>query len=264
MLLPRLATAAVAIPLLLLLIFRAPPWLFAVVVGLIAVGGVAEYAAMALPERSRDRWIVILFGAVVAVGTSSRQEDLFAASLAFVLIGGLLWLLFLRDDFEQGLTDFGRALVGILFTVFLLPHFVWLRDLQNGPRWIVFVLLTAMAGDSAGYFSGRAFGRHKLWPRISPSKTVEGAIGILGGNLLAGVLAKLLLLPHVGWVEILLLSVAQGTLGQCGDLSESIMKRTYGAKDSGWLFPGHGGVLDRIDSLVFPVAGLYYYVAFLH
>jgi phosphatidate cytidylyltransferase len=90
---------------------------------------------------------------------------------------------------------------------------------------------------------------------------VEGAVGILGGNLAAGVFAKLLLLPHLAWGEVLALAVVQGTLGQLGDLCESVVKRTYGAKDSGKLFPGHGGVLDRIDSLVFPVAAVYYYVA---
>jgi phosphatidate cytidylyltransferase len=261
-LLPRLATAAVAIPLLLLLIFRAPPWLFAAVIGLIALGGVAEYIVMAIPGRQRDQWIFISFGAVLAFGACTQQGDLFAAGLAVVLIGGLLWTLFLRPDFEQGLTDLGRAIIGILFTAYLLPHFVWLRAVPDGPDWVVFVVLTAMLGDSAGYFTGRALGRHKLLPRVSPAKTVEGAFGILAGNLLAGVAARLLLLPQLGWVEVLFLAVAQGTLGQFGDFSESIMKRTYGAKDSGWLFPGHGGVLDRIDSLVFPVAGLYYYVIF--
>lgn len=262
-LLHRLATAAVAIPLLLLLIYQAPAWLFAAVVLFIAVAGVVEYSAMSVPDGRLGRGVLIALGAAVAGGTASGG-DLFAASVAALLIGGLLWVVFARADFEQGLTDLGRGIVGILFTAFLLPHFVWLRGLPDGAHWIVFVLATAMAGDSSGYFAGHAVGRHKLVPRISPGKTVEGALGILGGNLLAGVGAKLLLLPSLGWGEALLLAAAQGTLGQLGDLCESVMKRTFHAKDSGWLFPGHGGVLDRIDSLVFPVAGLYYYLVLFH
>src|SRR5204863_5535395 len=99
-----------------------------------------------------------------------------------------------------------------------------------------------------------------LMPRVSPGKTVEGAIGIVAGSLLAGAISKLLYL-HTTWTEVLLLSAAMAILGQLGDLCESIMKRTFGVKESGWLFPGHGGVLDRIDSLLFPVAFLYYHVS---
>jgi phosphatidate cytidylyltransferase len=176
--------------------------------------------------------------------------------------GGLAWVLLARPDFEAGLLDLGRALVGVLFAGFLLVHFVWLELLPDGPYWVIFVIMTAMAGDSAGYFVGHAVGRHKLMPRVSPGKTVEGSLGIVAGNLLSGVLAHVFLLPQLSWAEVLALAVGQGLLGQIGDLCESVIKRTYGAKDSGRLFPGHGGILDRIDSLVFPVAGVYYYVAF--
>jgi phosphatidate cytidylyltransferase len=170
-------------------------------------------------------------------------------------------VLFARRDFDAGLLDLGRALVGLLYAGFLLIHFVWLHQLPDGPYWVIFVVATAMAGDSSGYFVGHSIGRHKLAPRISPGKTIEGSLGILAGNLVAGVVAKLILLPQLGWTEALAIAAVQGTLGQLGDLCESIMKRTYGTKDSGRILPGHGGVLDRIDSLVFPVAAVYYYVA---
>jgi phosphatidate cytidylyltransferase len=95
---------------------------------------------------------------------------------------------------------------------------------------------------------------------VSPKKTIEGSLGSVAGNLLAGVVIKLVLLPSVPWREILLLSLLAGLLAQLGDLCESLLKRAFGAKDSGWLLPGHGGVLDRTDSLVFPVVLVYYYV----
>jgi phosphatidate cytidylyltransferase len=267
----RLATAAVAIPTLLALILWAPVWGFALFVGTIAVLGVAEYMQMVFDEQPRDRRAFAFLGAVAVAGWASRglglydqpllDQELSHAGLALLAAGGLVWVLLARRDFEAGLLDLGRALVGVLYAGFLVLHFIWLQLLPHGPYWVIFVVLTGMAGDSAGYFVGHAFGRRRLAPRVSPGKTIEGALGILGGNLLSGVAAKWLLLPQLGWAEALLLAAAQGTLGQLGDLCESVMKRTYGAKDSGTFFPGHGGILDRIDSLVFPVAGVYYYVA---
>lgn len=267
----RLATATVAIPALLALILLAPAWGFALFVGTFAVLGVVEYLLMAFPERAAERVAYGVLGTLAVAGWCGRDLDLLGgaalgptlaqAGVAFLVVAGLLWVLFARRDFEAGLLDLGRALVGIFFAGFLLVHFIWLRELPEGPYWVIFVVMTGMAGDSAGYFVGHAVGRHKLMPRVSPGKTVEGAVGILGGNLLAGAAAKLLLLPHLGWVEALALAAGQGVLGQLGDLCESVVKRTYGAKDSGRLLPGHGGVLDRIDSLVFPVAAVYYYVA---
>jgi phosphatidate cytidylyltransferase len=267
----RLATAAVAIPALLALILWAPAWGFALFLGTVAALGVLEYLFMAFPEGRRERAVFGVLGFLAVAGWSARGLGLFGdprldqilsqAGVAVLLTGGLLWVLLGRRDFEEGLLDLGRALVGVLFAGFLLVHFIWLQILPEGPFWVIFVVMTGMAGDSAGYFVGHALGRHKLMPRVSPGKTVEGAVGILGGNLAAGVFAKLLLLPHLAWGEVLALAVVQGTLGQLGDLCESVVKRTYGAKDSGKLFPGHGGVLDRIDSLVFPVAAVYYYVA---
>lgn len=267
----RLATAAVAIPALLALILYAPPWAFALFVGVCAILGVAEYMDMAFAGRPLDRWLFIAVGSVAVVAWTLRglgrvgppavELELTGAGVALPLVAGFVWILLSRRDFEAGLVDLGRAMVGVLFAGFLLVHFIWLQALPDGPYWVIFVVMTAMAGDSSGYFVGHAIGRHKLVPRISPGKTVEGAFGILGGNLLAGVVAKLLLLPGLGWTEALVLAAAQGTLGQLGDLCESVIKRTYGTKDSGRLFPGHGGILDRVDSLVFPVAGVYYYVA---
>jgi phosphatidate cytidylyltransferase len=128
---------------------------------------------------------------------------------------------------------------------------------------VLFVVAVAMGGDTGGYFAGRFMGRHLLMPSVSPKKTVEGAFGAVAGNLVAGAAIKLLQLPMVGWREALLLAVVAGALAQVGDLCESLLKRAFGAKDSGWLLPGHGGVLDRVDSLVFPVVLVYYYVNFL-
>jgi len=262
----RLATAAVAIPLLLVLILYAPPSAFAVVVAVIGIGGLIEYAVMAFPTRLGERVLTIVLGSLVVVsGTYPADPRLLTAAVTLSVAVLLVWTLFARYDFDQGLRDVGVALIGIFYVGFFIPHFIWLHgaDGSNGPLWVVFVLLIGMAGDTGGYAVGHAIGRHKLMPRVSPGKTVEGAIGILAVSLLGGAAAKLILLGHVSWTHILILSGIMAVLGQLGDLTESIMKRTFGVKESGWFFPGHGGALDRLDSLLFPVAFLYYHITLI-
>jgi phosphatidate cytidylyltransferase len=256
----RLATAAVAIPLLLALILVAPAWAFAIFVIVLSILGVAEYATLAFPARSSQHAAAIALGLPVVFGIASGDPGLMGAGLSSAIIAGLAWVLFVRADFEEGLRDLGLTLVGVLYVGLLLPHFILVHRLvPDGPWLVVFLVAVAMAGDTSGYFVGHAIGRHKLIPRVSPGKTVEGAVGIVLGSVLAGAVSKLLFLPHWSWTRILGVTVLLGVIGQLGDLSESIMKRTFGVKESGQLFPGHGGILDRIDSLLFPVVFLYYH-----
>ena len=262
MLRARIATAAVAIPALLALIVWGRPWQFAAVVVTIAAVGISEYAAMAFPQQRGERVLTTVLGLAVIAGAAWQPDGrVLLGALTLTVSAGLVWILLARADFEQGLRDLGLALVGILYTCVLTPHFIWLHDVDsNGWRWVIFVLVIGMAGDTGGYTAGHALGRHKLAPRISPGKTVEGALGIMAASFLGGAVSKLIFLRQVPWAEVMLLSGIMGVIGQLGDLSESIMKRTFGVKESGWLFPGHGGVLDRLDSLLFPVAFLYYYI----
>lgn len=260
MLRARIATAAVAIPLLLALILYPSPWPLGVLVVAVAVVGIGEYATMAFQNHRGERLLTMVLGTAVVLAVASQQPHLTTAALALVVVGGLIWTLFARPDFESGLADLGLVVIGILYVGILLPHFIFLHGLPLGPRWVIFVLVIGMAGDTAGYAVGHWIGRHKLAPRLSPGKTVEGGIGILLVSVIAAAAAKLILLPDSSWTEILSLGLVMAVIGQLGDLTESIMKRTFDVKESGWLFPGHGGVLDRIDSLLFPVAFLYYYL----
>jgi phosphatidate cytidylyltransferase len=126
---------------------------------------------------------------------------------------------------------------------------------------VIFTVVVVMASDTGGYFIGRVLGRHRLVPRISPNKTVEGAAGSLLVALLVASLARVTFFPALTWREVTGLGVTFSVLGQLGDLTESMFKRAFGAKDSGWIIPGHGGMLDRVDSLVFPAVVAYYYAA---
>jgi len=259
----RLATAAVAIPALLALIFLAPPWGWGLLVAAVAMLGLVEYLWLAFPARTGERILGLVLGATVIGAALSVPQPgrVVTAALSLLVAGALVYVVLARADFERALSDVGLLIIGVLYTGLLLPHFYWLRHVPDGSQWVTFVIAIGMGGDSGGYFVGHALGRHKLIPRVSPGKTVEGAIGILLLSLLVGVLGKLVLFPHRGWGEMLLLSFVMGVVGQLGDLGESVMKRTFGAKESGWIFPGHGGVLDRIDSLLFPLTLVYYYVA---
>jgi phosphatidate cytidylyltransferase len=258
----RLATAAVAIPLLLAIIFLGPSWGWGALVSVIALLAILEYLRLAFADRVGPRLVGGALGvAIVSAALSAPTPGLWlVASLAAILPVSMAYVVLVRDDLQGGLTDVGLIAIGLLYGGLLLPHFYWLRQLPEGAAWVTFVIAIGMAGDSGGYFVGHALGRHKLAPRVSPGKTVEGALGIVAASLLCAAVAKLVLFPAHGWGEILGLGAVMSIIGQVGDLGESVMKRAFGAKESGALFPGHGGVLDRIDSLLFPVALVYYYL----
>jgi phosphatidate cytidylyltransferase len=192
-------------------------------------------------------------------------------ALAGVVVAGLILALARNDDLRRGVDALGLTLLGILYTAFLLPHYAWMHQLPDpevpglaagGWRWVVLTLVVAMAGDVGGYFGGRYFGSRKLMPSVSPGKTVEGTIAAVAANVVGGLFCKLVFFSALTLGEAVGLALATGCLAQVGDLCESMLKRAFGAKDSGWIIPGHGGVLDRIDSLVFPAPLVYYYARF--
>jgi len=264
----RLATAAVALPFLFWLVFFAPFPVYRGFVLLFTLVALVEYFQMAFPTRLPLQRLGIVSGALVAVGMAGPPGEsamVFAAGLMAVVTIGLMSCLLAADDPTGAVNSLGHMVLGVLYAGAFIPHFIWLHEQppESGAAWVTFVLAVAMGSDSGGYFAGRFFGKHLLMPSVSPKKTIEGAAGSIVGTVIAGVLVKTALLPMIGWREILVLALVAGALAQIGDLCESLLKRAFGAKDSGWLLPGHGGVLDRADSLVFPVVLVYYYVNFL-
>jgi phosphatidate cytidylyltransferase len=255
----RLFTAAVGIPLLVALVGWAPSWLFAAVILAVAVLGLWEYFSLVRPLLSLPPAIGIGWGVAVAATMTTFSLSL---SVIALLIG--LFAVFtatLRNHQpERGLVDVSLSLLGVVYVGFLLPHIMWLREVPNGWNWVFFLFLVVMLGDSAAYGIGRMWGSHKLIPHISPGKTVEGSLGAYLGNVGAAAGAWFWLLPDRALGELLLLALGLGSVAQVGDLCESALKRACGAKDSGRILPGHGGVLDRVDSLLFPSAVLYYYM----
>ncbi len=184
--------------------------------------------------------------------------------LTSAVILPLIWFL-LRPQKEKAFTAWAWTIVGILYVGWLLSYLVALKGLDNGingRNWVFFALFTTFASDSAAFLSGRALGRHHLAPHISPGKTWEGAIsGILGAVIVSlfFILPTPFVLP-LNWGQAILLGLLVSIFGQLGDLVKSLFKRNMGVKDSGKLLPGHGGFLDRIDSVVFAGIVVYYYV----
>jgi phosphatidate cytidylyltransferase len=260
----RLGTALIGVPLLILLIGWGNQRLFAAALFVLTLAALREYFAMVFPARRLQQLIGVVFGGGVSLALLVPGSFEVGASLAFALVVCFSIYLFLAGGLEEKLVRLSWTLLGGLYLGFLLPHWVLLFRLPEGRAWVFFVLLVIMSGDSVAYFVGQGFGSRKLMAEISPGKTVEGAWGYLGGSLTAGLIGARFLLPELPWPETAALSVCLSVLGQLGDLFESWIKRVFSMKDSGALLPGHGGLLDRLDSLIFPAVFTAIYLKVFH
>ncbi|HAS27890.1 MAG TPA: phosphatidate cytidylyltransferase, partial [Dehalococcoidia bacterium] len=166
----------------------------------------------------------------------------------------------LRRNKDNGFLSWIWTLAGILYIGWLLSHYISLRELEMGREWVFYALAVTFATDTFAYFIGKTWGRHKLAPDISPKKTIEGAVGGVLGAVVISVLAVWLFALPINYGIAVLLGIVVSIFGQVGDLFESLFKRNMGIKDSGKSLPGHGGFLDRIDSIVFTGVVVYYYV----
>jgi phosphatidate cytidylyltransferase len=260
----RFVSAAVALAIVVFVVGWAKPWIFtALVLGVIALA-LYEYFAMALPGHSVEQVFGVLFGLALSVlcfvpELANRQLWL-SLSLLVIFASSL----FTHDNLHERLIRLAWTMLGGFYIGWLAPHWILLWHLPDGRSWVSFVLLVIMAGDTSAYFVGHRFGVKKLAPRISPAKTVAGAFGYTIGGGVAGALGARLFLDAYPFVEILLLALLLTGLGQLGDLFESLLKRAFTVKDSSALVPGHGGILDRIDSLIFPALFANAYLKVFH
>ena len=171
----------------------------------------------------------------------------------------LIWLL-LHQLREEALVSWAWTVAGILYVGWLLSYLVALRGVEGGRDWILFALFTTFGSDTTAFFISSILGRHKISPHISPGKTWEGAVAGVLGAIIASLLLVIILDLPLSYEQAMLLGSIVSVFGQLGDLTESLFKRNMAAKDSGKLLPGHGGILDRIDSVVFAGIVVYYYV----
>ena len=220
-----------------------------------------EYYALA-SCGSAQRWGGIGLGLVLVGGFFLLDQAMVPALLTGIVI--VLCLVFLcgfqRGDDPNALI--GKHLVGLLVIALLLSHVIWVRGLEHGRGWIFYLCAVVFAGDTCALYGGKFFGRHRLAPKISPKKTIEGAVAGLLGSCVAGILTAQIGIPDFELKTFFFLSIVLGIAGQAGDLWESALKRQYQVKDSGGLLPGHGGFLDRVDSMLLSTPLLYYAVLF--
>jgi len=259
--LKRVATAIVFVPLFYWMVSRAPGWVFVLFV--MAVGGAAFWEFIRLFEGAG--WptytrLGIGLGMVVT-GSFALPGDPILPALFLCLASAVVLCAPLFSGERPAAEASALTLVGLLYVSFFLGHVLKLHQRPEGDFLVLFLVAVTWVGETAAYVVGSTLGRRRLAPRVSPRKTVEGAAAQLVASGLAAVAFAEWLLPDWSAARALAAGAIVGVVGQFGDLAESIMKRSVGVKDTGGLIPGHGGVLDRIDGLLFNAPALYYFVA---
>jgi phosphatidate cytidylyltransferase len=256
-----IATGAVLLAVVLLVSFFGPGAFFVFICVIVALALYEAVDALAAAARRPSLWLALVCGLGLPVAAFARKPPLFAAVLAASLYGG--FFLALRPARGPApASDVSWTLLLVAWIGGGGAAATSLLVLESGQALLITSILIAAAADICAFFVGRSFGRHKLAPAISPGKSWEGFVGGLAGALVAGA-ALGGVVDRLGVVHGLALGLICGLLAPIGDLVESLFKRELGLKDSGRLLPGHGGVLDRIDAIVFCAPAVYLYVAFV-
>jgi phosphatidate cytidylyltransferase len=266
----RILAAIVGLAIVLPVLQVGGAWVVALVAFVVAVG-MDEWAVMvagvgegAPGRRLRARLVLIPLGVLallwVTVGAANSHVPAEALLLAIVGVGFLVPM-FAEPDVKRAGDEAVKNVAGLVYVPLLLSTLVPIRAREDGLWMVAFLLAATWLGDTGAYFAGRFFGKHLLFPRVSPKKTVEGALGGLVVSMLGSTaIAHFAGLPFT-LLEAALLAGVLDVAGIVGDLAESLLKRAWGVKDSGWIMPGHGGILDRIDSLLFTAPLLWTWLA---
>jgi len=275
----RWLTALILLPLLILVLLKGGLALFVLVI--LLVNGLAQWEFLGMFQVGGDkprRVKVILLGSLLVLSFCTAHPSsqlctpsglLFCNPSTVLLV--LVWCLFVLFLFhlvsyghiELLCHDLALHTLGLLYLPFLLGHLVWLRFLPQGEWWVLWFLLVIFAGDTGAYYTGRTLGKTKLYPAVSPGKTWAGVWGGLAASLVVGVLLGKWLLEGMTAPVLGILAVVLAVLGLLGDLFESMLKRQAQVKDASHLLPGHGGMLDRLDSILFAAPVVVYVRLFL-
>ncbi len=274
----RLLTAAVALPIIIASIvlpayFPQTVWLFVAIAGFALAAGMFEFYSLTKKlELKADAGVGYIGAALLFVGfvfdAPAKAPDILIASVAAVMIVVLISQMFrFQVDFSKMLTGAGVTVLGVLYIAFLGGFLISTRvGFETQPNLsthlLAFFFLVIFGSDSGAYFAGRAFGKHKLAPDISPGKTVEGLVGGLVAAAAFAALSTFWFFPELPYKWSIPLAMVLAAIGVLGDLCESAMKRGSKTKDAARILPGHGGLLDRLDSLLFGAPILYYFARF--
>jgi phosphatidate cytidylyltransferase len=269
----RVITGAVGVPLVILAIWFGDPW-FSLLIAAAALAGTYEFYHMANFDR-RDPlpYLGLLWSLALVLSPHFKNPDVLPMVITAAILVSLIGLLLHRSN-GKAFHDWAWTMAGALYVGWMLSYWLNLRGLESGSEygrnWVYLAMFATFANDTGAFFIGRARGKHRLAPAISPAKTWEGAIGGSVSAILAAIVIAVVLkrIPNListspfafEYWQIMLLGFVVSLFAQLGDLVESLLKRNTGVKESGNLLPGHGGILDRFDSLIFVGAVVYYYV----
>lgn len=262
MLKTRLLTSFVALPVVLAAMWFGKPW-FTILIACWGLLAALEFYRMVAASKASPLtvfgliWIVLL---IISPHFSNVIPAPLLLSSAIVL--SLIYMV-LRPQKEGTFAGWAWTMSGILYIGWLLSYLVSLQYFDNARGWIFLVMLGTFGCDTFAYSVGKAIGRHRLAPKISPGKTWEGAIGGVVGAIVGTVVMTVAFKISISYAQAIILGVIISIFAQFGDLAESLLKRNTGVKDTGKLLPGHGGLLDRLDSVVFTGVVVYYYVAWI-
>ncbi len=266
----RILTAIVALPILLFTVWSPAPYFFVALSALAILLALHEFYALASKVGARAFAFCGYAAAAAVVACFVFQSPQWiVAVIAALAIVALAASLSRADDMGAALSSVSATVFGVVYIALLAGFLIGVRMLADAfaraaiphlsSKLLTMFFAMVMMTDTGAYYTGRTVGRHKLAPRISPGKTIEGSIGGLISAIITGPLCKLIFFPEIPIVHAAALGAAIGVIGQIGDLAESLLKRGAGVKDSGALLPGHGGMLDRVDSILFCAPLLYYY-----
>ncbi len=218
---------------------------------------------MALPTEKRAGIAASVAGGLLPLAFLFPDKVSLLFVLTLLVLLSCLHFLFRIRDIRQSAGEAALYLMGFFYVPLLLGHLVLLRGVPHGIPWIFLLIVIVMAGDTGAYYVGSSFGRRKLYPIVSPNKSLEGALGGLAGSIAGALIAKFTFFPELTVPDAVATALLLGVMGQLGDLFESLLKRSFGVKDSGVIIPGHGGILDRLDSILFAAPAAYYYAVFI-
>ena len=265
MLKQRVITAAVGVPLIILAVWFGDPW-FSLLIVAATLAGTFEFYHMAnLNKREPLIYFGLLWTLALVLSPHYNSTNTLPIVMTAAVVISLIWIL-CHSPREEASRNWAWMVAGTLYIGWMLSYWLNLRILEDGRNWVYLAMFTTFANDTGAFFIGRKWGKRKLASAISPDKTWEGAIGGLLSAIVAVIaISKILILfsplPFKYW-QVFLIGFLISLFAQLGDLVESLLKRNMGVKESGKLLPGHGGILDRFDSLIFVGPMVYYYVVF--
>jgi phosphatidate cytidylyltransferase len=261
----RWITGIIAVPFLFLIIGYGSGEVFAAFIVFVVLVAFYEYNELVFGSavfwEKRVGMIIAFF--IPATAFTGDTRLLLAVTAFSILSAFVLFLLHIKNNNQSlDITPLAKLVLGLMYIPFMLSHFIFMRQSEDGILWIFFILILAFSGDITAFYVGKSMGKRKLIATVSPGKTVEGTVGLIIGSMAGCALFAWLFFPSVLWTHAVILGFVGSIIGQLGDLCESLIKRASAVKDSGSILMGHGGLLDRLDCLIFIVPFVYYYKVF--